>query len=726
MRPTKLTATIGLLAVIISGQAHADGTRDCTSSNMFDPPKWPVFELEKYAHGQLGIVKATYDHFYLFMAYRVLNGLGFRDEDLAHLRESDPCWRPDGAGRGQYRYSYEYGFGDKILEKLTIAENAWISTRQKIEGFESTPAKLDAFHRGNSTYAWAEFLNCNPDAFLTAAATLEARLAAHGQGETVKDWVRAQDHVFYNCSSPTGPLDDVPESAPAWLKHDRQYQRAAADFYAGRYEEAWSRFDQIAAAPDSPWRSIAPYMAARSLTRSAGTTSDDKFDTAKLANAQNRLITMLSTPLNPELRSNVVRQLQFIQLRLDPDAVRLDMEKRFQEKVLPESVGQDITDFWYAYEKSGGADAAEDSFSLWLSSLRGYHEPQYAYDLWKKTQKLPWLVASMMLATQDSENLDKLKSAARKITIDSPAYPTLQYHLIRLDPDGDSALRTAKSLITQDRQRLSPQDINHAKNQVLAYTRTLDDFVWIAKREVTYPATPGLHVTIDLDAQRMLNAAIPINTLNKLRSNPGLSPVVQENLAVAIWTRAFVLRRWDMLKELSNHIKKIQPQLAPEVDKVLTLRDKNAQYAYMAMLFLRNPGFVGNIEKYYLGQKNFGEFGWNGNWWCGFPNRRYFEDGAELKQPPAGFLSAAEKTMLKTEREILDNTPDATSFLGNIVMDWAEAHPRDPGLPQTLHMLVRATRGGCVEDRSLSQRAFLHLHRYFPKNAWALKTRVHY
>jgi hypothetical protein len=76
----------------------------------------------------------------------------------------------------------------------------------------------------------------------------------------VKDWARAQAAVFRNCGD--GDLV-LPDAAPEWaddlLRADRDYQTAAAHFYAMRYEEAAQRFRAIASDSRSPWRPYGRY-----------------------------------------------------------------------------------------------------------------------------------------------------------------------------------------------------------------------------------------------------------------------------------------------------------------------------------------------------------------------------------------------------------------------------------------------------------------------------------
>ena len=102
-------------------------------------------------------------------------------------------------------------------------------------------------------------------------------MAAHAERVTrfgarsrdVIDWLTAQAAVFQNCAG--GPLVLPPPAeagSDARARADRDYQIAAAYFYATQYDEAAGRFRAIAANTASPWRAYGRYLAARALIRS--------------------------------------------------------------------------------------------------------------------------------------------------------------------------------------------------------------------------------------------------------------------------------------------------------------------------------------------------------------------------------------------------------------------------------------------------------------------------
>jgi hypothetical protein len=187
----------------------------------------------EFAHGQLGIVQPTYERLYQVIAYRYLSGVGLNDaERQAVLSAPQP----------------------------TADTNPWLAARNQAPGI--TPLRqLDPYRQVNiEGYYLDTYLNCNDDAFRTAAATLE-RIQRTG---AAAEWIAAQDMVFSNCSQ--GAAIPQPASDPR-LRADRAYQIASAKFYSEQYDAARQDFQTIAADASSPWHDVAPYLAARCLIR---------------------------------------------------------------------------------------------------------------------------------------------------------------------------------------------------------------------------------------------------------------------------------------------------------------------------------------------------------------------------------------------------------------------------------------------------------------------------
>ncbi|HSK63827.1 MAG TPA: hypothetical protein VK893_08305, partial [Pyrinomonadaceae bacterium] len=144
---------------------------------------------------------------------------------------------------------------------------AWIEARQKVAG--DTPT-ISVYRSREKPNEWESYLNCQKDAFDTAATTLNERLAKYGvDNQAVKTWVAAQDEVFSNCGDGSVIPAQLSSDADALMRADRAYQIAAANFYAANFEEARKGFESIAADASSPWQRNAVYLVARALARKA-------------------------------------------------------------------------------------------------------------------------------------------------------------------------------------------------------------------------------------------------------------------------------------------------------------------------------------------------------------------------------------------------------------------------------------------------------------------------
>jgi tetratricopeptide (TPR) repeat protein len=725
--------TIALFAGSASG---SEGKRECRLNgrdNIFEPARWPVASLEKFSDGAFGIVRPTYDHFYLFIVYRRLLGLSITSDDISRLKRYDPCW----VDAATDYHGYEPTRSDEFL----AAVSTWRVRRDNVPGIPPLGSTIEA-NRRNALYHYPEFFNCHADAFRTAAKTLESRLARHGQSIHLANWVHAQDMVFANCPSPAGVPDDAPESSPDWLKFDRSYQQAAAAFYSGRYADAIRLFEEIANTNKSPWHQIAPYLSARAMIRSVTTVAGPygvPVDPEKLRPVQMRLMSMLAEPLDSHLRADVERLLQYLQLRIDPQKVRDTLDERMRALRLPDSIGQDVTDFGLAYKQSETADSTTP-FSFWLDAMRGNHDIFSSIDLWRASREIPWLIALLGLVQEESAELDELLAEARDVPPASPAFLTVRYHLMRLTPDSEEAIRIAEDTLASYGTMLSVQDENAFKRVALTRASSLAQFIRFAPRRSSVTLF-GHPPNVDEDSIETLNAALPIEVLEKALGEKNLPMEFRKELTQVVWTRAFVLKRWNIARRLAPTIKQMYPEAATLVDDMFAARDDSTREAIGAMLMARYPGMVGNFSPFitYSGDgaeefasanmhRRLKQDGERANWWCGFPNEIYFARyGRAFTNPSAAaFLSETEKKMLSAERQALGQVANATDYLGAIVMRWAARHPRDPRLPQALHMLVRSTRGGCIDDRNLSAAAFKHLHRHFPNDPWTRKTRVHY
>ncbi len=92
-----------------------------------------------------------------------------------------------------------------------------------------------------------------------------------------------------------------------------------------------------------------------------------------------------------------------------------------------------------------------------------------------------------------------------------------------------------------------------------------------------------------------------------------------------------------------------------------------------------------------------------------------------LQFAPPAFLTSQDRERARNEVARLRQLPGAPAYLGAIIIAWANAQPRDPHVPEALHLVVRATRYGEMNTET-SKAAYTLLHNRYRRNPWTSKT----
>ncbi len=210
------------------------------TSPSFRPIHLPEKFDTAFVRGKLGIIPATLDEKYKLIAWRYLAGLPLdKSEQEALLAQP--------TGDASFQATEQW----RTARQLMGASNNFFNT-----------GKASRLEPG------AYYVNCLPDAFITAARTLNDRQRRYANKNLLTAWAAAQDQVFQNCTAeqPVYPADPDPGMTPL-ARADRMYQIAAAHFYAEDLDGAAQRFRAIAADNNSQWQDTAAYMVARALIR---------------------------------------------------------------------------------------------------------------------------------------------------------------------------------------------------------------------------------------------------------------------------------------------------------------------------------------------------------------------------------------------------------------------------------------------------------------------------
>jgi len=627
----------------------------------------PDFPLESFAAGNLGILRPTYARSYLVVAYRHLAGVGLNADEQKAVVD---LWN-ERLGLGKYADSGTSSGQDRGPR----ADEPWLSARLKVQGV----SKIDRPDANRQLTDYQSFLNCTNGAFENAGATLQARIKEFGAGNpALQEWVRAQDTVFSNCSGPTlvtggkSSPASIPEPAPAGfpalLRADRIYQIASANFYAGRFDAAQMQFSAISADAASPWKTLAPYLAARALVRKAtlSVTKEGSFDGAVMRQAEASINEILGDPALRDLHPAAKRLMSFVAIRLHPAGRRDDLAAALLQKGSGATIRQNLWDYTVEFGTAGGEDATQspqkpvDSSAQkkevgkapgplpvltdWIRSFQnGAPEAtQHSIEQWQATGSLAWLVAALTNAGPAASQLPALLAAAEKVETSSPAFAMAKYHHARLlaaSGKADAA-RAALDALLQERPKQMPAS---ALNLFLALrirlVRSLGEFLTFAPR---VPATVSLDIEglelpdeysrfagqrqtrpnpplFDPEASQMLTERLPLEMLKVAATSSALPGNLHRQVVLAAWVRAVMLEDGATAGGLVPVVKEVEPALKAPLDAYLAEKDPDGRKFAAVFTILKFPGLRPFIAAGAARETSFEKIdNYRDNWWCSF------------------------------------------------------------------------------------------------------------
>ncbi len=675
------------------------------------------------------------------MAYRHLAGLGLdRDEERAVLA----LWKE----------AFYLGPEPEAIRDLKV----WVEARSKIRGSDPAPY-ADPFRPLGQDSPFTHYLNCSGDAFRTAVRTLNERAQRFGAtSPEVEAWVEAQDQVFYNCGGGESIPSPPRPGSPPLLRADRAYQIAAAHFYAGHLDEAEKLFRDIASDRSSPWRQVAPYLVARTLVRKATLgAGPNQTDEAGLARAEDRLQQVLRDDELRPMHAAAKRLLAFVHFRLRPEERLGELDPVLLQRHIGAALKLDLRDYLLLLGGPAGRASADGAkaghLTEWLLTFMDTDSAALATSLkrWTETSSFPWLVAALAKVPAGHPRMAELLEAAAKVGRNSPAYPTLAFHAIRLMIESgkkDEAHAKLDALLAPGGPSLPLSSRNLLLAQRMALARDLEDFLKHAPRapagltlDVEFEEIPTDFVKeldagtkiipkgfgrsrarLDADAATILNARMPLPMLADVVASTTLPNDLRRDLALAGWTRVVLLDDESAAVRFGDALQGLWPQVGGGLAAAYRSGGGNAGNKAVAVyLMLKTPGarpyVKGGLGRLTAAQQidNFRD-----NWWCALT-----PPSAKNGKGPLDFLSEADRAKAKDEVARLAGLPVGANYLAAQAIEWAKRSPKDPRVPEALHLAVRATRYGCTDGDTgkFSRQALQLLHRRYPKSEWAKKTK---
>jgi hypothetical protein len=663
--------------------------------------------VERYDAGEIGVVRPRFFREPLVVAYRYLSGVPLSAEEVKALQ---PPAAPTRTGPADQ----------------WTATGRWLAARQSVPN----AAQIQYFSQDKTIpgQPYQFFENCLDTAFDTAAATLRDREAKWGAASAnVAEWLKGQDEVFENCSK--GPAIPAPlAGGDALLVADRQYQIAAAEFYAGQFDAAERDFEAVAANAASPWRDGGRYLAARALIRDG--TLNDKAESLRAAEAKLKAVT--ADPASAKWHDSAHGLVDFIHATLDPQGRIVALGNELMQPGLGPAIRQTMTDYTHLLGRGKTAPAAESEITDWVETFQG-GRAEHAAERWRAEKTMPWLVAALASAKPADAAVPDLIAAAQRVTPEAPAYASATYYGIGL-----ATARGEKDMARNwaDRALGTKQldsTVNLLRAERLALARDWDEFLEYGPRKpvglaydylgsddmlASDPDAAKKTVALDVDFTQPMNSAVPLALWNRAARGAALPRSLQAEIARSGWVRAAILGDAEA-RPLAERTRELNPAWAAAMNDYLKQTDPAEAHFTAVFWMLRTPGMGAELRSGIGRTTAAGKIDdFRDNWWT-----------VASKAVDAGFLSAAEKTAGEAQAARLkQQAGNAVNYLAAQAVAWAQAHPQDARVPEALHLAVRATRFGQTDKQSTtySKAAFELLHRRYADSTWAKQTKYWY
>lgn len=780
----------------------------------------PVFSLTRHAdfplveyvggkNGKIGVVPDSFGRMSLFVFYRQLNNLPFTSEEQKQI-----------AAAIQNRIgNYHPDNGDSAAEQKAAPPDyfeKWKAARAKILVGDQKISTEKLVPDGYNYYS-----NCLADAFNNATKTLEDRIDKYGSGEAVKDWLNGQDAVFSNCGEARAKPESLGENFPDWLRRDREYQIAAALFYAGDNAAARQKFERIAADEKSVWNKTAKFVIARTYIRQASFIEDSNSDaeanadsnisaananqaadaansTVKqsksspaerkkernelLRKAQAQLRNILLDAALADFHESARRLSGLVAFRLNPQNRQTELAGNLWQSSENKNIYNDLIDYIWLLDpidnearvtgeeterKQAEQNKKEYDYDYrlklrdvpqskrrtdltdWLFTYQAADGFKHAFEKWKETGRLHWLVAATIKIENDDEKISDILGQIEKIPKNSPAFATVRFHQIRLllgNGKRSEARKKLDEILSDGFKELPVSAQNEFLAERMATAENLDEFLKFAQRraaafvwsddageagddlksEKELSAWKNRQM-FDEDAVAFFNEKMPLSTLREAALSGQLPEHLKKFLTVAVWTRAFTLGNQTIEREFAPLLARYAKEFSPELSKYQSASNADEREAAALLLILRNPVVQPFVPVGY-GRENSPATSIDsirGNWWCSEDESE--TDKSHYNRYPfiyPNFLTAAETATADREHRQIMASGNSATFLARRAVEFANRNPGNAQTPEILHLAVRATRYGCtdIETLKFSKQAFQILHKNYPNSDWAKKT----
>jgi hypothetical protein len=412
----------------------------------------------------------------------------------------------------------------------------------------------------------------------------------------------------------------------------------------------------------------------------------------------------------------------------------------------------------------------------WIFTLQFEGPETYAHAVaqWRQTDSPAWLLAALIKAESTSPGLSQLVRAAQRISPDSPAFPTIAYHVARLNlalgQTGEARQLLDDVFMQFDQLPVSAQNLFRAERLQLA--KDLSQFLQYAALKPAAFYEDGTFVSIrdlvenkkewwssqyfqeskeayderieksyrdllsedvrlfDDATNDILDRHLPLQLLQQAAKDPKVPAYLRRRLTLNVWTRAILLDNHEVADQVTPEVIKIAPEMTGLLKEYLEAKtDQDRHHAALFVLLKfpdLTPFLAGAFQHFAIYPDS--DYYFESAWWCK-PSETEYREAQEVPKvvPAPRFLDAHQMEIAKREYAALSEIGDASSFIGKRVLQWAADSPDDARIPEALFIAFAANQSykyGCNgwnHDEELQQQLATILHERYPQSPWTAK-----
>lgn len=402
---------------------------------------------------------------------------------------------------------------------------------------------------------------------------------------------------------------------------------------------------------------------------------------------------------------------------------------------------------------------------------------EHALARWRETDSPAWLVAAISHAQPTSPHIKNLMQAAERVSPDASAFPTVAFHLVRLKLASQQRTEALELLerVSTKFDLLPVTDQNEFQAQRLTLAGDVAQFLTYAARKPVAFYDGRLYLTIrdlvdarktywseyegqaeskqeyetriereyqellsddlrlfDEETNDVINRHFSLATLLEAVRDRQASRYLRRRLSLTLFTRALLLNNHERARQIAPQVIKLAPEIALLVTDYLEANARTDREHAALFLLLKSPGLTPfvtqNLDQVSLIHS---DYYLESAWWCRPQETEYNARGEAIKkiQPPA-FLGAEQLAAAAQEFEKLAAIGEANIYLGKRVLEWAQASPDDPRIPEALFIAFKANgsyKYGCdgwSHDEETQNAAAVLLRERYPNSSWTARLRA--